>query len=295
MKGLIIVTLAFLMSACATRTLYKPHGESGGYSEAPVKDNIYVARFTGNAYTHAKDAQAFVQFRALEVCQEQGYKVTKFTKIEDKTTSQTVQKSSSYNYQQPTYFSGTANTNTNYSYNGGNSLNAKSNTHLNGTAYGGNAYGGTTTWNETYNYPTFDAHFSCHNDVHLAGVELKSLAAEEIKEFAKDKLGALQVIKITDESPNQDIFQVGDILLKVNNSRVIEITQMSKAIDLAKDKNNISANIVREGKPMVLQFKTKDFTAMIKQMNMEIARNVCSVQEIKNRPICSGRSISSQK
>jgi hypothetical protein len=295
MKGLLITTLAFLMSACATRTLYKPHGQSGGYSEAPVKDNIYMARFTGNAYTHTNDAQVFAQFRAVEICHEQGFKVAKILGVDNKTTSQTVQKSSSYNYQQPTYFSGTANTNTNYNYYGGNTLNANSNTNVNGTVYGGNAYGGTTTWNETYNYPTFDAYFSCHNDIHLAGVELKNLTADDIKEFTKDKLGGLQVIKVSDESPNQDIFQIGDILLKVNNLRVLEVQQMSKAIDSAKNKSTISANIVREGKPMVIRFKAKDFTEMFKQMNMEIVRNACSVQEVKSRPICSGRSISSQR
>jgi hypothetical protein len=68
MKRLLTLTLVFLMSACVTRTLYEPHGQSGGYSEAPVKDNIYMARFASNAYTHANVAQVFAQFRAYGNC-----------------------------------------------------------------------------------------------------------------------------------------------------------------------------------------------------------------------------------
>ncbi len=114
MKRLFVMCLLFLVSACATRTQYKPHGQSGGYSETKIKDNIYMSRFSGNAYTHADDAKAFAQFRAIEVCRDLDFKVTKILSIDNKTTSQSVQKSSSYNYQQPTNFIGNSNTSTNY-------------------------------------------------------------------------------------------------------------------------------------------------------------------------------------
>lgn len=56
----------------------------------------------------------FSSFRAIEVCREKNYKVARFIGVDDKSSSQTVQRTSSYSYQQPTYFSGSANTNYNF-------------------------------------------------------------------------------------------------------------------------------------------------------------------------------------
>jgi hypothetical protein len=284
MRILILLILLITIS-CTTRTLYQPYNESGGYSEATLKDNIQVARFSGNARTNIDDANIFAIFRSIEICYEKGFEVSKILKVDNKTTSKTIQKSSSNSYKDPTYFSGTSNTYTNYNNYG----NSNSNTNLNGTAYGGSVHTNSTSWNETYFYPTFDAYFACYNEIYLAQVELKIISAEDIKEFTKDRLGGLQIIKIDGQSPNQGIFQIGDILLKINNIRVLDVNEMSRAIDLAKDKNNIQASIIREGKPLTIKFKTSNVTEKFKMVNSEIIRRACSVKEIKTRPICTER------
>lgn len=281
----LIIGFLFL-SACATRTKYQPQGESGGYSEARVDSNVMVARFSGNAYTHKNDAQIFSQFRAIEICREQGYKVARPMGQEDKTSSKTVQKTSNYTYQNPTYFNGTANTNTNYNYYGGNTLYSNSNTNVNGTITGGDTYGGSQTWNETYVFPTIDTYFSCANEINLAGLEMKVLTPEEVKDLAKDKLGGVQVMKHGDDSPNKDIFQVGDIVLKVDNKRVLTVLDFGKMINESKDKNAIPASIVREGVPKNIKFKAVDKTSDFEEMNNQVVRTACTVQEVKSRPIC---------
>ena len=77
MKQLFVITLSVLaLAGCATtRTKYQPHGNAGGYSEQKVDEKIMVARFSGNAYTHANDAMIFSQFRAIEICKDGGYKI----------------------------------------------------------------------------------------------------------------------------------------------------------------------------------------------------------------------------
>ncbi|KAB8029237.1 PDZ domain-containing protein [Fluviispira multicolorata] len=284
---IVLFLILLLVVSCATRTLYQPHNESGGYSDTTLKDNIQVARFSGNARTNIDDANIFAIFRSIEICYEKGFKVSKILKVDNKTSSETIQKSSSNNYREPTYFSGNSNTNTNYNNFG----NSNSNTSINGTAYGGSVHSNSTSWNETYYYPTFDAYFSCYNEIYLAQIELKIISAEEIKEFTKDRLGGLQIIKIDDQSPNQGIFQIGDILIRINNIRVLEVNEISREIDSAKDKNNIQASIIREGKPLTIKFKTNNVTEKFILANSEIIRRACSVKEVKTRPICADRII----
>ena len=92
--------------------------DSGGYSEKKIDDKLYVTRFAGNAYTHPNDALVFSILRAVEICQENGFKFARVVGGKDLSSSKTVQRTSNYNYQQPTYFNGTANSNTNYNYYG---------------------------------------------------------------------------------------------------------------------------------------------------------------------------------
>ncbi|MBK8201503.1 MAG: hypothetical protein IPK68_03990 [Bdellovibrionales bacterium] len=79
------------------RTKYEPYSTAGGYSEANVDEHIMVARFAGNAYTNKGDAAKLSNFRATEICYEKGYKALRIYDIKDLSSSQTVQKSSSYN------------------------------------------------------------------------------------------------------------------------------------------------------------------------------------------------------
>lgn len=294
MKIFLVIILGSLLSACATRTLYKPQSESGGYSEGRVNDDVFVSRFSGNAYTHKNDAQLFSQFRSIEVCKEQGFKLARPLGQEDKTSSKTVQRTSNYQTQNPTYFSGSANTNTNYNYYGGNTMYSNSNTNVNGTVYGGGSYGGSSSWEETYTFPTFDTYFSCVNESFQIGVNLKTLTGEEIKEYTKDKLGGVQVLEVANDSPNLNILQVGDIVLKIDNKRVLNDIEFIKHVGNAKNKSKVPAAIVREGENKTVNLKANNITQKLEEINYQVINAACTVQEVKSRPICKQlRGISS--
>lgn len=291
---LLIIGLTSLVG-CATRTKYQPMTKAGGYADQALGNGLYMSRFAGNAYTNKQDAQYFTNFRAVEVCREKGFKLARVHGFQDLSSSQTVQKTSNYNYQTPTTFTGNATTNTNYNVYG-NTLNAKSNTNLYGQVSGGHSYGGSNTWNETYHYPTFDVAYSCENEVHLIGIQLKPIENSEVKQWTKDSLGAMQIEDFTPGSPNEDELQVGDTIVKVMGKRVVNVQQLGKQIKRAKDKSKISALIVREGKLKKVKLKAKDFTDQFVQGNNQVVQYSCTVPEIKKRAICStSRAISSER
>ena len=261
MKNTILLcSVLSVLTGCAhERTMYHPQsgtsggilGEdtSGGYSESKVDDNIMVARFVGNAYTHPSFAFVFSQFRAVEICLGKGFKIAKIYGSDDKSSSQTVQR-------------------TNF------------------TDYG--TYGvGATSWNDTYHYPVADTYFSCANQVYMTKVKVKKISVDDMKPFVKDLMGAVQVIDYIEGSPNQDILQVGDFITKVNSTRVQNLNQYGDAINSAIDKNKIVLNIVREGKPMTVKVKAIDSTSLVEEENFKVVANACKQSEMESKQICS--------
>ncbi len=55
MRYLLFTVLALTLSACATRTLYGLHSDSGGDSTKELESDVIVARFAGDAYTSPRD------------------------------------------------------------------------------------------------------------------------------------------------------------------------------------------------------------------------------------------------
>lgn len=260
-NALLIVLTTGLLSGCGTmRTKYQPHGESGGYSEQRIDDKIMVARFVGNAYTHPNDARNFSQFRAVEICNEAGYKIAHIYGTEDKSSFQNVQKTSDYSWV-------TAN------------INKKDSIY-------GNQFGNSSTWNETYQYPVFDTYFSCSNQAYMLKLLLKPITAEDMKPYVKDLMGALQVEDFDEGSANQGVLNVGDFIVKVDGIRIQNLLQFGKAIDGAKNKNRINISIVREGKTLSVSAVAIDATAMMREMTKKLTAIVCPISEIKNRLLC---------
>lgn len=282
------LSLCAITTGCATgsRSKYVPLTESGGYSESNSENSIMITRFAGNAYTSAKDASEFSAFRAVEYCMEKGYKVVRFHKQENNSSSKTVQRTSNYNYQQPTYFSGTANSNTNYNYLGYGQARSNTNTSVNGSFQGGSSYGGGSTWNETYNFPVFDTYFECKNKVLMVGVGVKDITVEDMKPYVKDLMGAIQVIKLTEDSPNQGIIKIGDIVTKVGDNRVQKNIDFISAIHQQDNEKNIEITLLRDGKTKKIKVKATDKTQEVEQEYQNLVYSVCSVPEIKGRPIC---------
>lgn len=284
-----------LLTGCATtRTKYGPMTDSGGYSEKKIDEKLYVTRFAGNAYTHQNDASLFSLFRAVEICKDNGFKIARVYGTQDLSTSKTVQRTSNYSYQQPTYFNGTANSNTNYNYYGGGYGQANRNTNIYGTVSGGNTYGGSQSWEETYNFPTYDTVFSCTNQAYMLRVQLKAISADDMKPFVKDLMGAVQITSLTDDSPNKDILQPGDMVVRVNGARVQNDAQFISAVDSTKDKNKIPLAIIRDGKQLNISARSLDGTPMIQSETDKIIAAACSVPEVKKRPICEARTPASK-
>lgn len=278
---LVIIALSTsIVGGCATtsRTKYGPADQSGGYSEQQVDGNLSVARFAGNAYTHPEDAKIYSQFRALEVCKERGYSLMFLYTTIDRSSSQTVQRS----YTAPTYFSGNANSTTNANVYG-NWGQANTNTNLNGQTYGG----GTTTWDETYHYPTFDSVFSCSNKFYRTNVKLRDISAEDMKPFVKDLMGAVQVVEVPENSPNHEILKPGDFIIKVNGSRVQTQPQYVGEINSSKSKEIVAMTVVRDGKQKTIKANAYDGTDEVKALGEKLAAAVCGNPELKERPACT--------
>lgn len=283
---LLKLSIFVLLSACATqmRTTYAPQGERGGYSDAQVNSNLRVARFAGNAYTHPSDAELFSVFRAVEVCSNQPLAFPRLYGTFNRSTQQTVQRSSSYNYQAPTYFSGNANSNTQY-----NAFGSNTQTNLYGQATGGQVYGGQTSWNETLNYPVFDTLYSCVTKTFRANLGLEQLTADKAEEFVKDRLGALVVKEVLAESPNKGIVKVGDIITKVNGERVEGLPQFSAQIDNAKNPSAPIFTLVREGKTITVHGKAIDSSDEFRRVANEVSGRACAAAELKKQAFCANR------
>jgi hypothetical protein len=257
-KWVFLIACVYLSVGCATtRTKYEPEGKRGGYSDKELDDKgIMVARFAGNAFTNSNDALALSEFRALEVCYERGFKVARMYGTQNLSAAQTIQRSSSD-------FSATGNRN----YISGN--------------------GNSTTWNQTVHYPTFDTYFSCTNQAYMTKVKLKVISAEDMKPLVKDLMGALQVQDFLDDSPNRDLLQIGDFIIKVEGTRVQNMAAVINAIDRSKNKDGIALGIIRDGKSLTVSVKAVDGTSVLEKETKKLIFKACTnVPEIADRPIC---------
>jgi len=75
MKGeirlLVIMFFAALLGGCATS--YQPIGQSGGFYNRKVAENIYVIGFNGNGFTNSQRANDFARLRAAEIGEKLGF------------------------------------------------------------------------------------------------------------------------------------------------------------------------------------------------------------------------------
>lgn len=71
------LTLAALLSACATATPYQPNirGQqvSGGFSETQLEANRFRVNFAGNSLTSRETVEGYLLYRAAELTVAQGY------------------------------------------------------------------------------------------------------------------------------------------------------------------------------------------------------------------------------
>lgn len=294
----VVLALALVSSSCATntRTKYQPMTQEGGYADKMLKKNEFMTRFAGNAHTHPEDAKTFTFFRSIEVCKAAGKTFPVAIDFKDLTQKQTITRTSNYSYRTPTDIYGTANTQANSNYNvSGNNLYQNTNytSQIQGQVTGGNQFGGAQTWNETYIYPTYDYIYRCENSSYKFGVTLKIIQPDEIRTFTKDSTPGLLVTEITENSPNYDKVQVGDVIIKVRGRRVADLQQIQREIKRSKTKENIQVEVIREGERQTLRLKATDWSDEIIAYNNKIIGTICSLPDLQGRPICSERMPSS--
>lgn len=68
---LLVLTIALYLSGCATG--YQDNNLFGGFEETRIKENSWIVRFKGNAYTSASKSADYCLMRCAEVCLENGY------------------------------------------------------------------------------------------------------------------------------------------------------------------------------------------------------------------------------
>lgn len=282
-----VFSICVFSIGCAHRTEYAPYGENGGYRDKDISDRLTVARFAGNAYTHPRDARLFSQFRALEICRSRGRKIARIWGIEDRSSSKTVQHTATYNYQAPAYFSGTANSTTNRRSYGQGTDQYNTDTSYSGSIYGGGSQSQSSSWNETFIFPTFDTFFSCTDTVYMTKIKMREISEQDMKPYVKDLMGGVQIETFTDDSPNSNSLSVGDIIIKVNGERIRNVPQYGAAVDAATDRDNLRLTVIRDGREIFVNGKSVDVSDMFENEARDLISSACSVPEVQGRKICT--------
>jgi hypothetical protein len=284
LRYLAIATCMLIFSSCATRTPYQSYAQNGGYIDGKYDDGTRYSRFAGNAYTHKDYALWFSLFRALEVCNNSGYKYTRILGSRDLSATKDIQRTSTYNYNAPTYYSGNANTNfSNY----GNSLQA--NTNYNGTIYGGDQTSNSKSWTETLTFPIVDTGFDCLDSLFRAKIKFRELKEDDVKSYVKDLRGALQVEDIPEDSPNKEKIKNSDIVLRLNGERVWTVSEFVKILNNSNDKENLKFDLIRDGKKMSIRGRAVDSKEELISEAEKIKATACGIQDLKENLLCQLR------
>ena len=285
-----LVLLTTLLCACVSRTQYQAYdNQTGGYLDGQFDDGTRWAKFAANAHTTKTDAENFSLFRSIEVCKFKGFKFTSILGTRDLSTTQNVQKTAVNTYQQPTYFSGSGNSNSNVNYLGNGFANVNTQSNFEGSVTGGDQYTTQSSWTEAYTFPLFETGFVCVDSFFKLGFELKFINENDMKPYVKDLKGALQVEKVLDESPNIGKIKVADIIFKVDGERIWNIFDLAKIISKAGDMEKIKLEIIRDGKKAVVYAKAVDKSNRLMHDEEMIKSLVCNAEELKSNYLCGSK------
>lgn len=70
-KVSVFILFSVFLTGCATP--YQPDGFTGGYTEKPLKKNVWKVNFSGNGFTSGERTETYALYRAAELTKEQGY------------------------------------------------------------------------------------------------------------------------------------------------------------------------------------------------------------------------------
>jgi hypothetical protein len=273
---IVLVACANTQNSSPKRTTYGPfsNAREGGYIDYDNSDNNFDSVFVGNIYTGQRDASFYAGLRAHELCFELGFKAAQVNNVENLTKQKAIQRSSFHTSTSPIFTNGQMNT----GLGGGIAFNANT--------VGGGQTTSQSSWVETYTYPTFKVSYTCLNNFYVAVLDTEDLDKQETNHFVKDLLGAVQVTGVPKDSPNREVFEVGDIITHVNSKRVFNRASLLSAFESNGVKKKARVNIIRSGANKSLNVILKDYISMFEEDKRVILKNTCHIEEIKNRPIC---------
>lgn len=212
---------AILFGSCSTP--FKPKTGSlyhsrFGYS-SQEKNGILITRFEGNEYTSNSEAQIFAHLRATDLCLEKSL-YAKILVIEDQTLRKRFSFSTYHTKTNPVTITGSTISNSGVGH--------TTITHHNLQVQQTNRV--ETVHHGERQYPIIDAHVLCLPEYPSLGIEMKFVEPERLPLKFQDSFPAFAVKQVNAESPNYQSLRGGDIILKVDNERIVDEISSLKQI-----------------------------------------------------------------
>lgn len=211
----------------------------------------------------------YAQFRAVEICRNSHFLHANIIDIFDKSIRQNVIKTTgdgwgpSYGFGMYPYYSRYS------SFAIGASFNSMS----------------SESWSDVVIYPYFEVVYNCANKIFRPQLVFKELSAEDLKHLVKDIKGAIQIEKVLPHSPNKDFWEVGDIILKVNNTRIEKVFEVIQYFD--ETHLSLNVQLMRDGKILNRDLKAIDITEEVKEAEKSLIFDVCHQTQRKSKRLKS--------
>lgn len=270
-----ILFLFLTLAACATKpTPYQKEKSNEGYSDTS-REQLRIATFKANSVTKPEKAQNYAEFRAIKMCLESAHKHANIIDINDRSVKKDVVRTSgsgwgpSYGFGMYPYYSRYSSFGVGVNYS---SIQ-------------------TDSYSETLLYPVMEVYYTCSDKIVRPEILMKEISAEQMKLLVKDLKGALQVEQVADQSPNTQVIETGDIILKANGKRIEKVYEL---IRLFQDENSkVVVNFMREGEKKTATLKAVDITESALAAEKQIISKVCKLKKdskqetLKKEKLCN--------
>lgn len=312
-----IISLCFLASCAVTpkqaklERHYKPFDHNGGYTEANSNDGLVVARFTGNSKLADNVVKLYSELRAIEICNEKGFQAAVVHGTRDLRGTEYVANKILFNPSKPIYNSNapaaaavvapvpqqmqpgqpSIQVNPLASLLTGRLPAATTPSPLKSAS---DANGIQNTY-PVIVQTAFDTYFKCANNHFETWLTMRELDEQTMTPYLKDFLGAVQVMDIQRSTVNDGGLLVGDIVLRIDNRRVLDLPEFEKLLALHPEKKNMQFEVVRDGVKKMVTVQSLDQIDEIKRQNKRVLDLACSIAEISDRSICSAPKTTNKK
>jgi hypothetical protein len=272
MPQLLFLFMLLTIAACGTsRSKYQAYKKGEGYREEQLAEGVKLVRFKGNRHTAKAQAQLFAQFRAVELCLEAGAKLAHILAMNDQSLRRDVTRTSS-TFFAPGFYHGMGM----YPYWG----------RYPGFGFSAGLHSmQADSWRETLVYPEMSVFYQCEQQVFEPMLSLREVSPDEMKLLVKDLKGALQVEQVLPGSPNQKALLEGDIILRVEGSRVQSVMELLRALK-ATPGREVAVEFFRDGVRQRGTMRSTDVTEELIKSQQQIIERACKKKDVKGRPLC---------